>query len=110
VLETATARSYNDSVKGASLSGLWVILVEEEGAKVPMLARAGNGLYLLAFRTGFTARKFVLDQRLEHAEPRMVVGANLSEVVESISRRGANGVLIDYDASSNTYKEAGLVY
>jgi hypothetical protein len=110
MLETVAPRSYNESVKGSSLSGLWVILVEEEGAKTPMLARAGNGLYLLAFRTGFTARKFVTDRGLENAEPRMVVNANLAEVVESLTRRGANGVLIDYDATNNTYKEAGLVY
>ncbi len=97
-------------MKGSSLAGLWVLLVEENGAKVPMLARAGNGLYLLAFKTGFSARKFATDQNLGEAEPRMVVPGFLPEIVDSLTARNASGVLIDYDATSNTYKEAGLVY
>jgi hypothetical protein len=52
----------------------------------------------------------VTDRAIDNAEPRMVVGANVAEVVEGLKTRGADGVLIDYDATSNTYKEAGLVY
>jgi hypothetical protein len=98
------------SVRGESLSGLWLILVDEDGAKTPMLARAGNGLYLLAFRTGFNARKFVTDRQLGDAEPRMVVAGSVAEVVAVLDNRQVAGVLIDYDAQTNTYKEAGLVY
>jgi hypothetical protein len=103
-------RSYEAPAKGASIDGLWVILVEEESAKVPMLARAGTGLYLLAFRTGFTARKFVADRGLAAGEPRMVVASSIPDVVSYMTAREVAGVLIDYDASTNTYKEAGLVY
>jgi hypothetical protein len=110
MLDVSRERTYNDQVKGASLSGLWVILVEEEGRKIPMLARAGNGLYLLAFRTGFTARKFVSEKGLTDAEPRLLVTSNLPEIVATLDTKQIAGVLIDYDATSNTYKEAGLVY
>ncbi len=102
--------AYDLNVKGSSIEGLWIILVPEGDAKVPMLARAGNGLYLLAFRTGFTARKFTADSRLEGAEPRMVVSSSSKEILTYLARQQASGVLIDYDASTNTYKDAGMVY
>ena len=110
MLDVAPGRTYNDQVKGASLTGLWVILVDEGAGKTPMLARAGNGLYLLAFRTGFTARKFVAEKGLADAEPRLLVASNLPEILSSLETKQVSGVLIDYDAASNTYKEAGLVY
>jgi hypothetical protein len=97
-------------VKGSSLEGLWIILVAEGDQKVPMLARAGNGLYLLAFRTGFTARKFTADSKLADAEPRMVVPSSARDILAYLARQQAAGVLIDYDATTNTYKEAGMVY
>jgi hypothetical protein len=110
-VDVAPTRAYENNVKGSSIEGLWVILVQEEGNKVPMLARAGNGLYLLAFRTGYTARKFMTDSQLPAgAEPRMVVSANLPEIMAIIAGKSLAGVLIDYDAATNTYKEAGLVY
>jgi hypothetical protein len=99
--------AYEQSVKNG-LEGLWIILVPEGDHKVPMMARAGDGLYLLAFRTGFTARKFATDSRLDGAEPRMVVGANHREILAYLSHKRPSGVLIDYDAATNTYKEAGL--
>jgi type IV secretory pathway TraG/TraD family ATPase VirD4 len=102
-------RAYDDHVKGSAIEGLWIILVKEGDRQVPMLARAGNGLYLLAFRTGFTARKFVSDSRLADAEPRMVVAAQAPAVIAHMSKQGASGVLIDYDASTNTYRDAGLL-
>src|SRR5688572_11419332 len=101
--------AYDIHVKSGSIEGLWVILVSEGDKKVPMLARAGNGLYLLAFRTGFTARKFATDSRLSDAEPRMVVGANTRDITTYVNKQGANGVVIDYDATTNTYKDAGAV-
>ena len=96
-------------VRGASLEGLWVLLVPEGESKVPVCARAGNGLYLLAFRTGHTARKFLEDSKMD-AEPRMVVPTNLTELMSSLSGKGVAGVLVDYDASTNPYKEPNLVY
>lgn len=105
-----TLGAYVDPVKGGSIEGLWIILVPEGDTKVPMLARAGNGLYLLAFRTGFTARRFVADSKLDDAEPRMVVASAAPQIIAHMNQRGATGVLIDYDASTNTYKEAGLLY
>jgi hypothetical protein len=110
-VDAAVSRAYEDHVKGSSIEGLWVILVPDDSGKTPMLARAGNGLYLLAFRTGFTARKFMTDGKVpQGAEPRMVVGANLQEVLASVAGKDVQGVLIDYDYSTNTYKEAGLMY
>lgn len=102
--------AYDVRVKGSSIEGLWIVLVDEAGDKVPMLAKAGNGLYLLAFRTGFTARKFVTDSALSDAEPRMVVPAQAPAILAHMGKKGATGVLIDYDASTNTYKDAGLLY
>jgi hypothetical protein len=110
-VDAVASRAYDDHVKGSSIEGLWVILVADDSGKTPMLARAGNGLYLLAFRTGFTARKFITDGQVPAgAEPRMVVGANLQEVLASVAGKDVQGVLIDYDYSTNTYKEAGLMY
>jgi hypothetical protein len=107
----ARDRAYEQPVRGSSLEGLWIILVPEEGAQVPMLARAGSGLYLLGFRTGFTARKFMSESKLpEGAEPRMVVSANLAEMLGRLAGKEIAGVLIDYDVATNSYKEAGLVY
>jgi hypothetical protein len=115
-VDAAPARAYDPQVRGSSIENLWVILVPEEGTtgmggKTPMLARAGNGLYLLAFRTGFTARKFMTDGQIPHgAEPRMVVGSILQQILATIAGKDIAGVLIDYDFTTNTYREAGLMY
>ena len=118
-MDAASARAYDPQVRGSSIENLWVILVPEEGTqggttisgKTPMLARAGNGLYLLAFRTGFTARKFMSEGQLPAgAEPRMVVGAILPQVMAAIAGKEIAGVLVDYDFVTNTYREAGLMY
>jgi hypothetical protein len=97
-------------VKGSSIENLWVLLVPEAGAKTPMLARAGDGLYLLAFRTGFTARKFMTESGLGDAEPRMVVGSVLPQILASVAGKGITGVLVDYDFTTNSYREAGLMF
>lgn len=92
--------------KSSAIDGLWVVLVDEGGEKVPMLASAGGERFLLAFKTGFTARKFAQDSRLENAEPRMLVPAMAQSLLAQIKQRGAAGVLVDYDASTQTYKRA----
>jgi hypothetical protein len=92
--------------KSATIDGLWVVLVDEDGQKVPMLASAGGERFLLAFKTGFSARKFAQDQRIENAEPRMLVPAMTQGLLAQVRLRGAAGVLVDYDASTGTYKHA----
>jgi hypothetical protein len=117
-VDAAAARTYDPQVKGSSIENLWVILVPEEAdrgpginGKIPMLARAGNGLYLLAFRTGFTARKFMTEGHLaQGAEPRMVVGSILAQILSTLAGKDIAGVLVDYDFTTNTYREAGLMF
>ncbi len=104
------ARTYDPQVKGSSIENLWVILVPEGDGKTPMLARAGDGLYLLAFRTGFTARKFMTDSGLSGAEPRMVVGSVKDQILGGLEGKGVSGVLVDYDFTTHQYREAGLMY
>jgi len=99
-------------VRTSTLEGLWIVLVpdDDHGARlVPMLARAGNSLYLLAFRTGFTARKFITDRAVAGAEPRMVMRALLPSVAGYLARKRVASLLIDYDATANTYRGVGLV-
>jgi hypothetical protein len=109
-VNAATARTYDPQVKGSSIENLWVILVAEGSGKTPMLARAGDGLYLLAFRTGFTARKFMTDSGMGDAEPRMVVGSVVPQILAGVEGKGVTGVLVDYDFTTHTYREAGLMY
>jgi hypothetical protein len=105
-LEAGTDRA-QEEVKGSRLDGMWILLVPENGAKIPMLAKAGNGLYLLAFKTGFTARKFLAaSQAASGVEPRMVVSSNRPEILALVAGRDVAGVLVDYDFGTHTYKEA----
>ena len=110
------ATAYDPQVRSSSIENLWVILVPDESAsglagKTPMLARAGNGLYLLAFRTGFTARKFMTEGQIAAgAEPRMVVGTVLPQILNAVAGKDVAGVLVDYDFKTNTYREAGLMF
>ena len=98
-------------VRGGSIEGLWIVLVDEEDRKAPLLARAGNGLYLLAFSDGQKARKFIVDSQMDDSvETRLVVKSNLPGVLGVLEEKKAAGVLLDYDAITNTYKEAGLVF
>lgn len=107
-MEAATATIPDSSTtRGSTLEGLWVLLVEENGTKTPLLAKAGNGLYLLAFKTGFTARKFLTESRAaQSVEPRMVVSANRPKIVASVADKDVAGVLVDYDFANHTYKSA----
>ena len=109
-MNAASARTYDPQVKGSSIENLWVLLVPEGQGKTPMLASAGGGLYLLAFRTGFTARKFMTDSGQTSAEPRMVVGAIASEILTNAGSKNVSGVLVDYDFTTNSYREASLMY
>lgn len=109
-MNAAAARTYDPQVKGSSIENLWVLLVPEGSGKIPMLARAGDGLYLLAFRTGFTARKFMTDSGVQGAEPRMVVGQIVPQILASVDGKGVAGVLVDYDFTTNAYREAGLLF
>jgi hypothetical protein len=94
------------AVSSSTIDGLWVVLVPEGGEKVPMLARAGDDLFLLAFKTGFSARKFASETQLSDAEPRMVVANQSQAVIAQMRSKGAQGVLVDYDAATRTYKHA----
>jgi len=109
-VNAASARTYDPQVKGSSIENLWVLLVPEGQAKTPMLASAGGGLYLLAFRTGFTARKFMTDSGTTAAEPRMVVGSIASEILATVGGKNVAGILVDYDFTTNAYREASLMY
>jgi hypothetical protein len=92
--------------KSSTIDGLWVVMVQEGEEKVPMLARSGADVFLLAFKTGFTARKFAVDNQVTDAEPRMLVATNAQAAMAQMRKRGATGVLVDYDASTQTYKAA----
>jgi hypothetical protein len=90
-----------------NFDGLWLVLVPEgESQKVPMMARAGQDLFVLAFKTGFTARQFVERAAVANAEPRMVVQKQAAQLIEQLRARGAAGVLVDYDPQTQTYKSA----
>jgi hypothetical protein len=111
-VNAASARTYDPQVKGSSIENLWVLLVPEGDGqgKTPMLASAGGGLYLLAFRTGFTARKFMTDSGNTAAEPRMVVGSISSDILARLGSKNVAGVLVDYDFTTNAYREASLMF
>ena len=94
------------AVPSSTMDGLWVVLVQEGDEKVPMLARAGDDIFLLAFKTGFTARKFAREQQLKDAEPRMLVPGSSPAMIARLRSKGAQGVLVDYDAATRTYKHA----
>jgi hypothetical protein len=96
----------------STLDGLWVLLVSNEGeiqaqdhaARVPVMARAGNDqTYLLVFKNVAKARRFVTDQSLDGAEPRMVVRGNREEIVRIARSAGVVGTLLDYDPSTQQY-------
>lgn len=98
---------------GASLDGLWVLLVDNEGeiadveGRVPMMAQAGNDQkYLLGFKNMPSARRFIDAAGVVEVEPRMVVKSNRSEILHILRAAGAVGVLVDYDPSTQKYAAA----
>ena len=97
--------------EGASIEGLWVLLVPDEDERVPVMAKAGDEqTYLLGFKNAFKARKFLQETPVEDAEPRMVVNANKGEVLNIALSLGAAGVLVDYDPQTHGYGTATELY
>ena len=101
-----------------SLSGMWILLVQNEGelaaqdadGRVPVMARAGNDqTYLLVFKNVAKARQFVSTQDLAGAEPRMVVRGNAPDIVRIARSAGVVGTLVDYDPSTQKYAATGAL-
>ena len=98
----------------ATLDGLWVLLVSNEGelmaqdaaGRVPVMARAGNDqTYLLVFKNVVKARQFVSSSQMEGAEPRMVVRGNRDDIIRIARSAGVVGTLLDYDPSTQKYAD-----
>jgi hypothetical protein len=105
----------NTTPERSSLDGLWVLLVEDQlglqGARIPMMARAGNDeTYLLGFKNMHNARKFLKDSAIEDAEPRMVVRGNKGELLDIARANGVIGVLVDYDPATQQYASAAELF
>jgi hypothetical protein len=103
------------SFETPGLSGLWVLLVDNQGeltaqdpeGRVPVLARAGNDqTYLLVFKNVVKARQFVAAQDLDGAEPRMVVRGNRDDILRIAKSAGVVGTLLDYDPATQQYAAA----
>ncbi|HET6613007.1 MAG TPA: hypothetical protein VFG83_13510 [Kofleriaceae bacterium] len=100
----------------SALDGLWLLLASEaaeagDDARMPIMARAGNDrTYLLGFKNAATARQFMRASDLAHAEPRMVVDKNRSELLRIAQEHGAAGVLVDYDPATEQYSAATELY
>ena len=100
------------------LNGLWLLLVkqDDEGSaniedQVPVMAKAGNDMnYVLGFKNAANARKFLIESRIDNAEPRMVVTANQQNFLKCAQDNGAAGVLVDYDPTSREYAKASELY
>ena len=97
------------------LNGLWILLVDNQGelaaqdteGRVPVLARAGNDqTYLLVFKDVVKARRFVAQQELDGAEPRMVVRGNREDILRIARSAGVVGTLLDYDPKTQQYASA----
>jgi hypothetical protein len=105
-----------ETAANTPLSGLWILLVSNDGeltaqdaeGRVPVMARAGNDQrYLLVFKDVVKARKFVATSELDGAEPRMVVKGNRDDIVRIAKSAGVVGTLLDYDPSTQQYAAAG---
>jgi hypothetical protein len=99
----------------SKLAGLWVLLVQNDGeistqdpdGRVPVMARAGDDqTYLLVFKDVVKARKFVVVQDLDGAEPRMVVRGNQQDIMRIAREAGVVGTLLDYDPQTQRYTSA----
>jgi hypothetical protein len=97
------------------IEGFWVLLVQNEGelttqdsnGRVPVMARAGNDqTYLLVFKDVAKARRFVANQDLDGAEPRMVVRGNRDDIMRIARSAGVVGTLLDYDPATQQYAQA----
>jgi hypothetical protein len=106
-MQTANAEA---DVK-SSLEGLWVLLIDQDANRIPMMARAGNHeTYLLGFKNMFNARKFIAASDVANVEPRMVVKGNKAEFLRVAQTNGAVGVLVDYDPTTHDYASAAELY
>ncbi|HLU67263.1 MAG TPA: hypothetical protein VKZ63_13355 [Kofleriaceae bacterium] len=103
----------------SSLDGLWLVLVDQEGARsgatfegrVPMMARAGDEqTYLLGFKNAQRVRKFLEAAPVPNAEPRLVVRGNKDEVLRVARANGVVGVLVDYDPQTRAYSAAAELF
>ena len=92
-----------------------MLLVQNEGelttqdsnGRVPVMARAGNDqTYLLVFKDVAKARRFVANQDLDGAEPRMVVRGNRDDIMRIARSAGVVGTLLDYDPATQQYAQA----
>jgi hypothetical protein len=101
-----------------AIEGLWVLLVQNEGeltaedpaGRVPIMARAGNDqTYLLVFKDVAKARRFVANQELDGAEPRMVVRGNRDDIMRIARSAGVVGTLLDYDPKTQQYAQAAAL-
>lgn len=102
---------YESVTEKSSIEGLWVLLVDQDAKRVPMMARAGNNeTYLLGFKNVFNARKFIEQSAVENAEPRMIVKGNKTEFVQLAQTHGAVGVIVDYDPTTQAYAAASELY
>ncbi len=99
-------------VPPTSLTGLWVLLVQNEGelstqdadGRVPVMCRAGNNqMYMLVFKDMSKARAFAAASELTGAEARMVVRGNHDEMLRIARSAGVVGTLLDYDATTQRY-------
>jgi hypothetical protein len=95
----------------SSLEGLWVLLINQEAERVPMMARAGNHeTYVLGFKNMTNARKFMQASAVDGVEPRMIVRGNKHEFLRLAQDNGAVGVLVDYDPTTHDYAGAAELY
>jgi hypothetical protein len=104
--------------RNATVDGLWVLLVNNDGeltsqdadGRVPVMARAGNDqTYLLVFKNVAKARQFVTSSAMEGAEPRMVVRGNRDDIVRIAKSAGVVGTLLDYDPSTQAFAGTGAL-
>lgn len=80
------------------------LTAQDPAGRVPVMARAGNDqTYLLVFKDVAKARRFVANQELDGAEPRMVVRGNRDDIMRIARSAGVVGTLLDYDPSTQQY-------
>ena len=101
-----------DHASNPAIEGLWVLLVQNEGElthKTPWPrardgARRQRSTYLLVFKDVVKARRFVANQDLDGAEPRMVVRGNRDDIIRIARSAGVVGTLLDYDPATQQYR------
>ncbi len=92
-----------------------MLLVDrEDGAgektKLPVLVESGTKhKFVLSFKNAAGAKKFLKESDTEDGVPMMVVKGNAMTMIETARTLGADGILIDYDASTQRYGGASLL-